>query len=152
MENKNAGKFDTNLNYRAVEGGYILRLQRGARVMETLNKFIKAKKIAAGMISAIGAVEDVELGYFRLSDKQYLRKHFPDIYELVSFSGNISYVEGEPFVHTHAVLGDPDYRPVAGHFFDGTVAVTMEIYITVFKEKITRSPDDETGLKLLNIL
>jgi predicted DNA-binding protein with PD1-like motif len=49
------------------------------------------------------------------------------------------------------VLGDPDYRPVAGHFFDGTVAVTMEIYITIFREKITRSPDEETGLNLLEL-
>lgn len=151
MENENAGKFGSALTYRAVEGGYILRFQRGVRVVETLAKFIKAKKIAGGTVSAIGAVEDVELGYFRLSDKQYLRKHFPDIYELVSFTGNISYVEGEPFVHAHAILGDPGYRPLAGHFFDGTVAVTMEIYITVFKEKITRSPDVETGLKLLDI-
>jgi predicted DNA-binding protein with PD1-like motif len=151
MKNKKPGEIDSLLTYRAVEGSYVVRLQRGSRVMETLNEFIKAKKIAAGVVSAIGAVEDVELGYFRLSDRQYLRKHFPDIYELVFFSGNISYVKGEPFVHAHAVLSDPDYRPIAGHFFDGTVAVTLEVYVTVFEEKITRSHDEETGLNLLDL-
>ncbi|MCB9088438.1 MAG: ribonuclease HI [Calditrichae bacterium] len=140
---------DERLRYRAVEGGYLLRLQRGARVMETLNSFILRRQIAGGTVSAIGALEDVDLGYFRLSDRQYLRQNFPGIYELISFMGNISYVEGKPFVHAHATLGDEQYRPVAGHFFDGTVAVTMEIYIRTFSEKVVREADDETGLKLL---
>jgi predicted DNA-binding protein with PD1-like motif len=143
--------FDHQLTCRVVEGGYLLRLQRGARVMETLLKFIKTKQIAAGVVSAIGAVEDVELGYFRLADKQYLRKHFSDIYELVSFAGNISYINNEPVVHAHAVLSDPGCQPVAGHFFDGTVAVTMEVFLRVFEEKITRSLDEETGLNLLDL-
>lgn len=142
---------DRGLTFRAVEGGYLLRLQRGARVMETLLAFIKAKQIAGGTVSAIGALEDVELGYFRLSDQHYLRKKVSGIYELISFSGNISYVAGEPFVHAHVILGDPEFQSLAGHFFNGTVAVTMEVYLTEFKEKITRSPDQETGLNLLDL-
>ncbi len=138
------------LSYRAVEGGYLLRLPRGARVMETLLNFIREKNIGGGAFSAIGALEEVELGYFRLSDHQYLRKKLNGIYELVSFSGNVSYVDGQPMVHAHAVLGDPDFQTVAGHFFDGAVAVTMEVYLTVFSDKIARRREEETGLNLLD--
>jgi len=142
---------DPRLDYRAVEGGYLLRLPRGARVMETLLDFIREKNIDGGALSAIGAVEEVELGYFRLSDHQYLRKKLNGIYELVAFSGNVSYVDGQPMVHAHAVLGDPGFQTVAGHFFDGAVAVTMEIYLTVFSDKIARRRDEETGLNLLDL-
>ncbi|NIS38897.1 DNA-binding protein, partial [Candidatus Saccharibacteria bacterium] len=51
----------------------------------------------------------------------------------------------------HAVLGGPEYRPIAGHFFDGTVAVTMEVHLRAFDRKITRQWDEETGLKLLDL-
>lgn len=142
---------DSWLSYRAVQGGYLLRLPRGARVMETLLDFIREKNIGGGALSAIGALEEVELGYFRLSDQQYLRKKLEGIYELVSFTGNLSYVDGQPMLHAHAVLGDPGFQTVAGHFFDGTVAVTLEVHLTVFSEKVARRRDEETGLNLLDL-
>ncbi len=142
---------DARYTFRQMENGYLLRIMRGASVAETLRDFLVAQQIHSGSISAVGALEQVELGFFDREQKTYLRKQFKDVYELISFSGNISLVDGTPFVHAHVVLGDRDYRAVAGHFFEGTVAVTLEAVITPFDEKIKRSADPDTGLNLLDL-
>ncbi len=133
-----------------VEGGYLLRLMKGAPVMHTLEAFLARQEIYGGVISAIGALEAVELGYFHREKREYQRRKFSGVYELVSFTGNISRVEGKPFVHAHAVLSDAEYRPIGGHFFEGIVAVTVEAYIRRLSGNIRRTPDEETGLKLLD--
>ena len=139
------------LTCQKTDVGYLVRLMQGTRVTETLGAFFEEEGISAGVISAIGALEAVELGYFDRAARTYLRKTFSEIYELVSFTGNISLVDGVPFMHAHAILSNADYTPIAGHFFDATVAVTMEAYIQPFSVTITREPDETTGLKLLKL-
>jgi len=139
------------MQYQPVEGGFLVRLQRYEKVTETLVNFLKEKGIQGGIISGIGAVEKVTLGYFDRNKKQYLRREFNEIYEVVSYQGNISYVNDEPFIHAHIILGDREFRTHAGHFFEGTVAVTMEIFVKVFTEKIKREADDDLQLNLLKL-
>jgi len=139
------------MQYQPVEGGFLVRLQRYEKVTETLVNFLKEKGIQGGIISGIGAVEKVTLGYFDRNKRQYLRREFNEIYEVVSYQGNISYVNDEPFIHAHIILGDREFRTHAGHFFEGTVAVTMEIFVKVFTEKIKREADDDLQLNLLKL-
>ncbi|RMG40749.1 MAG: DNA-binding protein [Methanobacteriota archaeon] len=142
---------ETKCRYEAIKDGFLLRIYPEYPVMATLQEFLEKEKIGAGSLTAIGALKEVELGYFYLNEKTYSRKKFEGIYELVSFIGNISIVEGKPFVHAHAVLSGPDYHPIAGHFFDGIVAVTMEVHLQPSSESITREDDTTTGLKLLKL-
>lgn len=139
------------MEYQSVKDGFLVRLFRGEKVTETLLKFIKEREISGGIITGIGAVEKVTLGYFDRNEKQYLRREFNDIYEVVSFNGNISYVKDEPFVHAHIMLGDRKFQTIAGHFFEGSVAVTMEIFMRVFEDKIRREPDEVLQLNLLKL-
>ena len=48
---------------------YILRLFKGEKLMETLNKFFADNDIKAGYIMGLGAVDFVELGHFSLETK-----------------------------------------------------------------------------------
>jgi predicted DNA-binding protein with PD1-like motif len=139
------------MDYQIVNGGYWVRLYRDEKVNEALLNFIKEKEIPSGVISGIGAVEKVTLGYFDRDKKEYLRREFNDIYEVVSFNGNISYVKGAPFVHAHIILGDINFGTIGGHFFEGSVAVTMEIFVRVFEDKIHRELDDDLQLNLLKL-
>jgi hypothetical protein len=137
--------------YQKVKDGFLIRLIRGEKVTETLLQFIKETNISGGIITGIGAVEKVTLGYFDRNKKQYLRDEFNDIYEVVSFNGNISYVNDEPFVHAHITLGDNKFQSYVGHFFEGTVAVTMEIFIRIFEGEIRREKDEDLQLNLLKL-
>lgn len=139
------------MDYQKINSGYLVRLYRGERVNESLLEFIKTEGIPGGVLQGIGALTEVTLGYFDTAGKEYLKKQFDDIYEVISFSGNISYTNGEPFIHAHILLGSRQFAAYAGHFFEGTVAVTMEIFITTFSQKIERAMDREFGLNLLKL-
>ncbi|MGH1362917.1 MAG: PPC domain-containing DNA-binding protein [Calditrichia bacterium] len=141
----------SNLSYRSLEDGYIIRLHKGVQIAKSMHDFIREHTIAAGTVSAIGAIQDVELGYYHLAEKTYSRKHFPDIVELVSLSGNISWIDGKPFMHAHASISNEQCQLFGGHFFEGRVAVTAEMHLKVFSERLQRVFDEETGLNLLDI-
>ena len=139
------------MEYRSVKGGFLLRLHRNEKVTETILNFIKEKEIAGGVINGIGAIEKVTLGYYNPNEKKYHHGEFNGIYEVVSFMGNISYVKEEPFIHAHIVLGDSEFQSHAGHFFEATVAATLEIFIRSFEAKLQREMDDSLGLNLLKL-
>lgn len=128
--------------------GYILRLDKGEEVMTHLSKFCADQNIRSGWINAIGAVCEVQLGYYDLQAKTYLKKKFSDVFELASFQGNISLTDGQPFCHAHVVLGGRDFTVRAGHLFKAKVAVTFEAKIIPDDFNLQRKFDDQVGLKL----
>lgn len=136
---------------KAVEGGYLIRVARGAPVTESLVAALTDLGVEGGSISAIGALEQVELGYFDRDAQTYLHETVDGVYELLSLLGNIAMVDGKPFVHAHVTLGDRNMRVTGGHFFDGVVAVTLEAVVRDFGKAVHRAPDAETGLKLLDL-
>jgi len=139
------------MEFKKLDFGYFIRLERGEFVMKSLLEFLDEKQIQGGVLNGIGAVEHVTIGYFELSKKEYLQKKFSDIYEVVSFQGNISLVDNKSFIHAHVVLGDRNYDTYAGHFFEGKVAVTMELFVHVFEKALKRGPDKLTSLNLLKL-
>lgn len=139
------------MDYMHINTGFILRLDRGDSVAELLRQFAAEQRIPAAFISAVGALRDVTLGYFDLNLKEYRKKQFTGIYELVSFQGNLAALNGEPIWHIHTVLADREMQVVGGHFFDAQVAVTFEAHIITEDILLHRKPDSETGLNLLNL-
>jgi uncharacterized protein len=139
------------MRYKKVTGGYLLRLERGEEVMQSLLKFVKKYNIKSGFLVGLGACEDLELGYFDAVKGEYRNKKFPAEYEVTNLTGNISYLENEPIAHVHITLSDDKFQAVAGHLWNGFVSGTVEIYITAFGSVIKRTKDDVTGLNLLNL-
>ena len=67
----------------------------------------------------------------------------------VTCTGNISLMDGKPFVHAHIVLGDPEGRLVGGHLFSETVIYAGEISLQELAGKpLERAHDQTTGLSL----
>lgn len=134
---------------------YFVRLVRGEEVIPSIVAFCKEQTITAASFRAIGAVEKSKIGYYDLTHKKYGQKEYVDAMEVASMTGNVALVDGEPFVHCHAVLSGiaagTENQPVGGHVFEATVAVTLEVHLIAFNENITREMDDEIGLKLLSI-
>ncbi len=138
------------MKYEKVNGGYFVRLYKGEEILATLCKFVAQKRIGGGFIGGLGAVEDVVLGYFDRARQKYVQKKFPGVYELVNLTGNIAYVDRDPFVHAHAIISDRKMAPHAGHLFSGIIAVTGEFYLAVAGKKFIRKPDRKMGLNLLD--
>jgi len=111
---------------------------------------MKGTRITA-TFNAIGAVKDVELGYFHADTHEYDRHRLDGEWELIHCAGNISLKEGEPFVHAHVVVSGPDLSCRAGHLFNATVAVTAEVHLLPLGVKVERKLDDETGIALLDL-
>ncbi len=134
---------------RKVNGGHFLRIDKGEEIISTIVDYAEKENMASGVISGLGALTEVTLGYFDRQERKYLKRTFNDVFELLSLNGNLSYVGQKPMVHAHCVLGGPDYRVIGGHLFSGIVAVTGEIYIQIFTEKFNRQLDHEFNLNLL---
>ena len=138
------------MKYRREENHYILVLDRGEEITETLTRFVAGQNIEGGRVKGIGGVTEVELGFFDTAGKEYLRRRLDGFFELASLVGDISIVDGKPFCHLHAVVSDSEMRAWAGHLFNAEVSVTAEIFV-IPGEKTLRSFDEEVGLNLIDL-
>jgi len=130
-------------------GMHFLRLDRGEELVAAVTAYCDERRIRSAHVAGIGAVEDVELGYYDLEAKEYLRRRLRGIFELLSLAGNITQVDGKAFLHAHAVLGAQDFTLTGGHFFSGNIAVTGEIHLVETHLELTRAMNEEVGLKLV---
>lgn len=135
---------------KTLENGYLIRLEKGERIIETLTVFCQRMSIDSGVISGIGGASDITLGYYDLTTKKYAWRNFEKIYEIVSMTGNLSIVNDIPFFHIHMVISDDNFQSFGGHLKEATVGATCELVIQQVNMPLTRSFDNEIGLKLLD--
>lgn len=141
------------MTHRLVQNGYFIVLERGERVIETLTAFCERQGISGGVLHAIGAVEDVSIGYYDLGEKKYVWEKPEGIFEVASMTGNVALVEGNPFLHVHAVLtsASEEGRVIGAHVQEVTTAVTLEVMLTVFQSSIKRERNETIGLNLCTL-
>ncbi|MCI0487906.1 MAG: DUF296 domain-containing protein [Blastocatellia bacterium] len=137
------------MKVKRTETGFILVLDIGDEVIASLKKLAATERIGVASLTGIGAVRDSVLGYIDLEQKQYLRRSWPDSMELVSLAGNLALLDGEPFAHCHAVLGDREMRVFGGHLFQATASLTVEIFLRVYEGRINRRFDADSGANLI---
>ena len=130
---------------------HFLRLDRGEDVAASITAYCDEAGIRSAAVSGIGAIEDVEIGYYDLATRRYLKRRLEGIYELIFLAGNITRVDGNAFMHAHVTLGARDFTVTGGHLFGGKIAVTGEIFITEAGMALTREMNDEIGLKLISM-
>lgn len=129
---------------------WFLRLEKDEDLFLTLEQWAANEGLQSGHLSGIGALKDVELGFYHLEQQHYDRKMFPKEAELLSLEGNLSNLDGKPFFHIHTVLGDENFNAFGGHLFSAKVAVTCEINFRPFNQEVIRSHNKEIGLNLLD--
>lgn len=128
---------------------WFLRLDKDEDLFSTLEAWAAENNLKSGHLSGIGALKDVELGFYHLSRKEYDRKVFPHEAELLSLEGNLAFLNGKPFFHIHTVLGDENFNAYGGHLFKATVAVTCEINFRPLEIEANRELNEDIGLNLL---
>ncbi len=135
--------------YRQDNGLIVVRMDNGEIFPDGLRNIFRDMPYleSAVFLSALGMLNDFELGYFR--DGEYLTGKFDEPMELISLSGSIAR-EADPWFHVHAVLGRQDKTTVGGHLFRGTVWGTLEIFMLASGIKLGRVK--KGNLKILEIL
>lgn len=119
----------------------------GEEIIASLTQLVKDENIPGASITGIGALGDVDLGYYDLAKNEYMHQIFPGSWEVISLIGNITWFNNEPVVHVHACLGGRDYIPRAGHLFKGTVTITTEIILDLLETKIERRQHPQFNFK-----
>ena len=71
-----------------------------------MTRFCKENGIKNAKLSGIGAVKKTEIGAYDLPNKEYIKREYSEILELLSLEGNVALKDGEPFIHAHVVLSD----------------------------------------------
>jgi uncharacterized protein len=128
---------------------YLLKLEPGDEIIETLVGFLKKHRVRSGFLTAIGAGEDLTLGCFDLNTKTYHKRTFKGDHEIAALVGNTGWDGENPICHIHAVISSPKFATFAGHLFSGRVTVTCEVALVPGTRRISRKVEPFCGLKLL---
>ncbi len=134
------------MEFRKDGDGYVLALYRGEELFGVMHEFLERTGIKGGEFQAVGAVDQVTLGFFHVDKKEYDWKTFQEELEVVSLLGTIT----ETGLHAHGVFSDAQFRAWGGHVKEARVSVTMEIFLKEHK-KIRRRDDPKSGLKLVEL-
>jgi predicted DNA-binding protein with PD1-like motif len=139
------------MKYFVFSSDYIVRLDAGEKIVETLKALCERDAIGAGFFSGLGAVDEAEIGHFDPASNDYTWIRLSGPYEIVSLYGNITTVDGKPFIHAHIALGDNTFAVKGGHLKEAVVSVTCEVTLTRFRDDIGRTKDAATGLWKLSL-
>jgi predicted DNA-binding protein with PD1-like motif len=124
----------------------------GDSVMPALLAFAREQRLAASHFTAIGAFQEVVLGYFDWQTKDYKRIPVREQVEVVSLVGDIAEDDkGEPKIHAHVVVGRSDGSAMAGHLLEARVRPTLELMLTESPQHLKRKHDPESGLALIRL-
>ena len=134
------------MQYEKDKQDYFIYIEKNEKVMHSLTKFCLDNNIQNGKISGIGAVKLTEIGAYDTAKKKYIKKEFPEVFELISFEGNVTLKDSKPFVHAHVVLSDHDMNALGGHLFETTVAAVGEFFLRKFEGSAYRKLNRDVGL------
>ena len=134
------------MNYRKVNDRIFVSLQTGDLINESLRLIAVEENILNAWINGIGAIDNVKVGYMDVNNKKYQKRNFDEHYELLSLIGNITYKDGEPFVHTHVTFSNTECNVFGGHLFDAKITATGEIVLSLADSKIDREYNENIGI------
>ncbi len=130
---------------------YVLRLESGDDILQSLRQFATAKRLSASLLEGIGSLSKVKLGHYDFKTKQYRYETFEDDLEVLNLSGNIASMNRQPLAHVHVTLGRRDFSVIGGHLDEGSAANMVEIGLWKLPGKLLKAKDEAVGLNLLQL-
>jgi predicted DNA-binding protein with PD1-like motif len=127
----------------------IYSLKAGARVPDDIVAIARKEKIATAGVEAIGGFEELRLAYFNHEAKRYEEHDYREFLEVTGLLGNITQMEGRPFLHVHGTFGRRDLSGLAGHVMAAKVFPLLEVVVTPTKNRAVRKFDDGLGLNVI---
>jgi len=136
------------MEYRKFGNKYVMRMDKGEEIIETLKKFCKTEQITLGWVKGIGAVNKATIGLFETENKKYNSIQLEGDYEITSLLGNISTMDNAVYLHLHINLSDKEYNTHGGHLNSAIISVTGEIMIESIEGNVDREFSKEIGINL----
>lgn len=136
---------------KKVKKNYIIRLEKGEQIIESLTRFQETNNIKGAFFFGIGAASKAEISHFNLETKKYSSKTFEKDMEIINLAGNLGWLEDKPVIHCHITLSDPEMNTFGGHLKEATVGATCEIVLKILNKKLERRLNKETNLNLLDL-
>jgi uncharacterized protein len=131
---------------------FAIVFRTGDEVASGLFAFAHENGIGGAYFSAIGALQDVTLGFWDGETRDYRRISVREQVEVLTLVGNVAVApEGGPRVHAHVVVGKADGTAHGGHLLEGHVRPTLEVILVESPRHLQRTHDPETGLALIDV-
>lgn len=132
---------------------WFMRLDRGDRLSKAFETFFVETKCSGAWVSGVGAVEEIELGFYDIDKKVYQWQTFNEgPYELTGLQGSIALSEtSKPMFHLHGTISGRDYHAYGGHIKDLVAAATLELFIHRSQQPLTRKTSPELGMQMLDL-
>jgi len=126
-----------------------VNIKYGDDLLRAILNYCLKNNIKIGFISAIGALQKVNFGYYNQKEKKYYENSLEKPVEIVSCLGNISIKDGKPFIHAHLSVADDKGNVFGGHLNEGSIVFACECAIFELEgDLLERKFDEITGLSL----
>ena len=127
-------------------------LNSGEEAFATLTQFANATGISGASLTAIGAFENAEVGWFDIETRSYRKIRVDEQCEVLSALGDIATGDdGKASLHVHVVLGLSDGTTRGGHLLMGKVRPTLEVVLEEASAALRRRKRPELGIALIDL-
>ena len=139
------------MEYKKYGDTYVIRLDIGDEVMESLKRFCLLNRVRLGSISGIGTTARAQVGVLDTQTKEYHPRLYSGDMEIVCLNGTVSEMKGEVYFHIHTSLGLPDHSVVGGHLDFAEISAVAEIFIRPLDGIVDREFSERAGVNLLKL-
>lgn len=140
------------MEYRKFKDKFVVRLDKGEEVIESLLKLSSLENIKLARVSGLGATNKFTVGLFNVSEKKYYSSTYEGDFEIVSLTGTLSLKDGVIYPHIHMSAGDNNNVVYGGHLNSCFISATCEIVVDVIDGIVEREFNEEIGLNLFKFL
>ena len=128
----------------------VLRLDPKDEITESIIKLAEKENISAAGVSGIGATDDFTVGVFDMKKGDYEKFFYNGNHEINVLTGNITEVNGKPYVHLHLSATGKGGKVVGGHLIKAIISLTAEIIVDIIPADITRKRNETLKINTLS--
>ena len=136
------------MQYKRFNDTYMLRIDKGEEVIQSLAALCEKEDIRLAEVSAIGAADYAAVGVFDLETGTYHKEELPFFMEIASLAGSVTRMNNKPYIHLHTTLADQQNVVHGGHVIELRVGATCEMFVDTLEGTVTREKSEELGINL----
>ena len=138
------------MEYKKYGNTFIIRLDIGDEIVESLNKIVKNENIKLAQINGLGGTSDFTIAVRNHLTKEYDPVKYTGRYEIVNIHGNVTTLNNLSHLHIHMGCGNEKGEYHGGHLINCIIGATAELFMTVYDGEIKRKTDEKTGLNIFD--